>query len=71
MVCCLMTLDEARHRIQSAIDQFGPNAAPMIELVISEARSGLGNESVNQLINELDLELEYNITPTEFLTSAD
>ena len=66
-----MTLDEARQRIQSAIDQFGPNAGPMIELVIGEARSGLGNESVNQLINELDLELEYNITPTEFLTSAD
>ena len=66
-----MTFDEARQRIQSAIDQFGPNAAPMIELVIGEARSGLGNESVNQLINDLDLELEYNITPTEFLTSAD
>jgi hypothetical protein len=61
-----MTTDEARQRIQSAIDQFGPQAAPMIDLVISATRSALGNETANELIDELGLELTYNITPVEF-----
>ena len=61
-----MTTDEARQRIQSAIGQFGPKAAPMIDLVISETRSALGNEAANGLIEEFDLELTYNIIPLEF-----
>jgi hypothetical protein len=61
-----MTTDEARLRIQSAIDQFGLQAAPMIDLVIKEVRSALGNETANELIEELGLELTYNITPVEF-----
>jgi hypothetical protein len=61
-----MTTDDARLRIQSAIDQFGPKAAPMIDLVISETRSALGNETANELIDEFNLELQYNITPLEF-----
>jgi len=61
-----MTADEARQRIQSAIDQFGQNAAPMIDLVIKETRSALGNEMANELIEEFDLELTYNIAPVEF-----
>ena len=61
-----MTTDETRQRIRSAIDQFGPQAAPMIDLVIKEARSALGNETANELIEEFDLELTYNITPVEF-----
>ncbi len=61
-----MTADEARLRIQSAIDQFGQKAAPMIELVIKETRSALGNEMANELIEEFDLELTYNIAPVEF-----
>ena len=61
-----MNADDARLRIQSAIDQFGPKAAPMIDLVIKEARSSLGNEEANGLIEEFDLELQYNITPVEF-----
>jgi len=61
-----MTTDEARLRIQSAIDQFGPQAAPMIDLVIKEVRSALGNETANELIEEFGLELTYNITPVEF-----
>jgi hypothetical protein len=61
-----MTTDDARLRIQSAIDQFGPKAAPMIDLVISEARSALGNETATELIDEFNLELQYNITPLEF-----
>ncbi len=61
-----MTTDEARQRIQSAIDQFGPQAAPMIDLVIKEVRSALGNKTANELIEEFGLELTYNITPVEF-----
>ncbi|MDO8546655.1 MAG: hypothetical protein AABY67_06060 [Nitrospirota bacterium] len=61
-----MTTDDARLRIQSAIDQFGPKAAPMIDLVISETRSALGNETATELIDEFNLELQYNITPLEF-----
>ena len=61
-----MTTDEARQRIQSAIDQFGQQAAPMIDLVIEETRSALGNETANELIEEFDLELAYNICPVEF-----
>jgi len=61
-----MTIDNARQRIQSAIVQFGDRAAPMIDLVIGEVRSGLGQETANELIDEFDLELRYGIAPTEF-----
>ena len=61
-----MTTDDARLRIQSAIEQFGPKAAPMIDLVITEARSVFGNETANELIDEFNLELQYNICPIEF-----
>lgn len=61
-----MTTDDARLRIQSAIDQFGPQAAPAIDLVIRETRSALGNEPANELIDEFNLELQYNICPVEF-----
>lgn len=66
-----MSLDSARHRIQSAIDQFGPRAAPMIETVIGEVQSAHGRETANQLIDEFDLELQYNIAPINPLESAD
>lgn len=36
-----------------------------IDLVINEVRSSLGNETANDLIDEFDLELQYNIAPTE------
>ncbi len=61
-----MTTDDARLRIQSAIEQFGPKAAPMIDLVVKEVRSALGNETANDLIDEFNLELQYNICPVEF-----
>ena len=60
-----MTTEDARQRIQSAMDQFGQRAGMAIDLVISEARSSLGNEKANQLIDEFDLELQFNIAPTE------
>jgi len=66
-----MTIDEARQRIQAAIDQFGSQAAPMIDLVISEVRSGQGYETANELIDEFDLELQFNIAPTEPEGSGD
>ena len=60
-----VTTEEARRRIQSAIDQFGDHAGMAIDLVINEVRSSLGNETANVLIDELDLELHYNIAPVE------
>ena len=36
-----------------------------IDLVINEVKSSLGNEPANVLIDELDLELHYNIVPSE------
>jgi hypothetical protein len=61
-----MTIDEAKHRIQSAIDQYGAHAAPAIDLVINEIRADLGREAANNVIEEFDLELRYQISPTEF-----
>ena len=64
-----MTLDAARQRIESAIAQYGQHAAMAIELVINEVRSDMGYEAVNELIDEFDLELMYNIAPMESDTS--
>jgi hypothetical protein len=61
-----MTLEEARQRIQNAIDQYGVQAAPAIELVMAEVKSAFGVETANELIDEFDLELRYNVLPTEF-----
>lgn len=60
-----MKLDEARQRIESAIEQYGQQAANAIELVINEVRSDQGAAAVNDLIDEFDLELLYNIPPLE------
>jgi hypothetical protein len=66
-----VTTEEARQRIHSAIDQFGAHAGMAIDLVINEVRSSLGNETANLLIDELDLELHYNIAPSEPEGSGD
>lgn len=60
-----MKMEEARQRIESAITQYGQHAAAAIDLVINEVRSDLGKEAANELIDELDLELLYNIPPQE------
>ncbi|HMU54736.1 MAG TPA: hypothetical protein PKA61_07010 [Nitrospira sp.] len=60
-----MTLDDARKRIESAVTQYGPHAAPVLDLVMNEVRSDLGAKAFNQLVEEFDLELEYNIAPLE------
>jgi hypothetical protein len=60
-----MNLDEARKRIDSAVTQYGQHAAPAIDLVMNEVRSDMGVEAFNELVEEFDLELLYNIAPME------
>jgi hypothetical protein len=60
-----LNLDDARKRIESAVTQYGQHAAPAIDLVMAEVRSDLGAGAFNELIDEFDLELMYNITPME------
>ena len=60
-----MKMEEARQRIESAIEQYGQHAAAAIDLVINEVRSDQGRDAANELIDEFDLELLYNIPPQE------
>jgi hypothetical protein len=60
-----MNLDDARKRIESAMEQYAQHAGMAIELVINEVRSDQGAKAVNELIDEFDLELQYNIAPME------
>ncbi|MBK5282525.1 MAG: hypothetical protein JJE16_10585 [Nitrospiraceae bacterium] len=60
-----MKIEEARKRIESAMTQYGAHAGVAIDLVISEVKSDLGIATANELIDEFDLELQYNIAPLE------
>lgn len=60
-----MNIEEARQRIESAMTQYGVHAGVAIDLVISEVKSDLGVSTANELIDEFDLELQYNIAPLE------
>ena len=60
-----MNLPEARKRIESAVSQYGQHAAPAIDLVLAEVRSDLGAGAFNELVEDFDLELLYNISPME------
>ncbi|CUS34388.1 MAG: hypothetical protein E8D40_00185 [Nitrospira sp.] len=60
-----MNLDDARKRIESAVTQYGHHAAPAIDLVMAEVRSDMGASAFNELVEEFDLELTYNIAPME------
>jgi hypothetical protein len=60
-----MKIEEARQRIESAMTQYGAQAGMAIDLVINEVRSDLGAATANELIDEFDLELQYNIAPLE------
>jgi uncharacterized protein YoaH (UPF0181 family) len=60
-----MKIEEARQRIESAMTQYGTQAGMAIDLVINEVRSDLGAATANELIDEFDLELQYNIAPLE------
>lgn len=65
-----MKLEEAKARIETAITQYGQQAGVAIDLVMNEVRSDLGRETANQLIDEYDLELQYNIAPMESDSSS-
>ena len=60
-----MKLEDAKQRIETAINHYGPQAGMAIDLVISEVRSDLGATAVNALVEEFDLELLYNIAPMD------
>jgi hypothetical protein len=60
-----MKIEEARQRIESTMTQYGAQAGMAIDLVINEVRSDLGAATANELIDEFDLELQYNIAPLE------
>jgi hypothetical protein len=60
-----MKLEDAKQRIESAMTQYGAQAGMAIDLVINEVRSDLGAATANELIDEFDLELQYNIAPIE------
>lgn len=60
-----MKIEVARQRIEAAMTQYGTQAGMAIDLVINEVRSDLGADTANELIDEFDLELQYNISPLE------
>ncbi len=60
-----MNLDDARKRIKSTATQYGQHAAAAIDLVMNEVRSDMGASAFNELVEEFDLELLYNIAPME------
>lgn len=60
-----MKIEDARKRIETAVTQYGLHAAPAIDLVMNEVRSDLGAGAFNELVDEFDLELLYNIPPIE------
>ncbi len=60
-----MTESEARQRIEQAMVQYGAHAGPAIDLVMNEVRSDLGRDAFNALVEEFDLELQYNIAPLD------
>jgi len=66
-----LTIDEAARQIESAIGAYGPAAASVIERILGEVKSEVGQDAVNTLIERHDLELLYNITPNEFDIGSD
>lgn len=61
-----MTLEQASGQIESAVKAYGPAAVAMIERILDQVKSEMGQEAANALIEAHDLELRYNITPAEF-----
>jgi hypothetical protein len=66
-----MTLDESGKQIESAIRSYGPAAVAIIERILGQVKSEIGQEAVNALIESHDLELRYNISPKEFDIGSD
>jgi len=61
-----VTLDEAGSQIESAIRAYGSAAVGIIERILDQVKSEMGQEAVNALIERHDLELRYNISPADF-----
>jgi hypothetical protein len=66
-----MTIDEAGDQIESAVATYGPAAVAIIERILEQVKSESGSEAANQLIENHDLELRYNISPSEFDFGSD
>jgi hypothetical protein len=66
-----MTLDEAGNQIESAIRAYGPAAVGIIDRILGQVKSEIGQEAVDALIESHDLELRYNISPSEFDLGSD
>jgi hypothetical protein len=66
-----MTIDEAGSQIESAIRAYGSAAVAVIERILGQVKSEIGQEAVDALIESHDLELRYNISPSEFDLGSD
>ena len=66
-----MTVVEAGRQIESAITAYGAAAVAIIERILGQVKSEIGQEAVNALIESHDLELRYNILPSEFDIGSD
>ena len=66
-----MTVEEASSQIESVIRSYGSAAVTVIDQILGQVKSGIGQEAVNELIERHDLELRYNITPHEFDIGSD
>jgi hypothetical protein len=66
-----MTIDEAGRQIESAVRAYGSAATAVIERILGQVKSEIGQEAVNTLIESHDLELRYNISPSEFDIGSD
>ena len=60
-----MNLNTARQRIETAKTQNDQQDDMAIEHMNNEVQTDLGYEAGNELIDEFDLELQYNIAPLE------
>jgi hypothetical protein len=60
-----MRLEDAGNQIESAIRSYGPAAVAIIDRILDQVKSESGQEAVNALIESHDLELRFNIAPTE------
>lgn len=66
-----MTIDEASAQIESAIRSYGPAAISIIGRILGQVKSEKDQEAVNELIERHDLELRYNIAPSEYDIGSD